>query len=181
MKGINCILAGLLLLVAAASYGQDKHIEVIASDQQLKLYESGKVVQTWPVSTSAYGLGSEAGSNKTPLGKHVISEKYGVGAEPGTIFKARMNTGRKATIYYDNTDVEKDEVTTRVLWLTGTEPGKNKGGNVDSHSRYIYIHGTPEEGLIGRPASHGCIRMKNADVIELFQRVDSGTPVEIKE
>lgn len=181
MKGINCILAGFLLLVVTTAYSQDKHIEVIASTQQLKLYESGVAIQTWPVSTSAYGLGSEAGSNKTPTGKHVISEKYGEGAEPGTIFKARANTGRKATIYYDSTDLEKDEVTTRVLWLSGTEPGKNKGGNVDSHSRYIYIHGTPEEGLIGRPASHGCIRMKNADVIELFNQVNTGTPVLIKE
>lgn len=158
----------------------DSFIKISVSDQKLYLLESDQVLLEFPVSTSAYGVGSEAGSNKTPLGKHQILRKIGDKAPLGTIFKSRINTGRVATIYTDDTDIEEDDVTTRIMRLTGLEAGKNQGPGVDSFSRYIYIHGTPEEGLIGRPASHGCVRMKNQDVIELFDRVEEGTLVIIE-
>ncbi len=111
---------------------------------------------------------------------HIVKKKYGANAKIGTIFKARANTGRIAKIL---TEVGKrsnaDNVTTRILWLSGLEKGKNKGGNVDSYRRYIYIHGTDEEGRLGAPASHGCIRMNNQDVINFYQNIPVGTLVVI--
>jgi len=161
-------------------YSQDQVINVSIVDQKLYLMEGNQQLKEYPVSTSVYGIGSKAGSNKTPLGKHKVIRKFGDGAPLGTIFRSRINTGQTAKIYTDDTDLEKDDVTTRILRLTGLEPGKNQGPGVDSFSRYIYIHGTPEEGLIGKPASHGCIRMKNADVVELYDLVDEGTLVTIE-
>ncbi len=156
-------------------------IIVSVTEQKLLLVKNGEVSKTYPVSSSVYGIGNKAGSNQTPLGTHTISERFGDGAEPGTIFRSRGNTGKIATIYTDKTDSDDDLVTTRIMWLQGMEPGANKGHGIDSHARYIYIHGTQEEGLIGEPASHGCIRMKNQDVIELFNSVPQGTFVEIQE
>ncbi len=156
-------------------------IDIDISEQKLYLYcnyGNGKQeVKTYPVSTSKYGIGSEAGSNKTPLGLHRIKNKIGDGAPQNTIFKARRNTGKKAIINQPNSG---DLVTTRIMWLTGLEPGKNSGRGIDSYRRYIYIHGTAEEEKIGEVASHGCIRMYNKDVIDLFDRVDEGTKVEIR-
>jgi len=156
-------------------------IAVSVSQQKLYFMEDGTVRKSFPVSTSKYGVGSLRGSNMTPAGTHRINKRTGDGAEEGTIFKSLINTGRKAVIYKDAFDAPEDFVTTRVLVLEGMEKGLNKGGDRDSLSRRIYIHGTPEEGLIGRPASHGCVRMKNADVIELFELVAEGMPVEIFE
>ena len=156
-------------------------IIIRVSEQMLYLVKDGVTVASYPISGSAYGIGSRAGSNKTPLGTHRISETYGDGAPLGAVFRSRVKTGEVAQIYTDDTDVEDDLVTTRIMWLDGQEPGVNKGAGIDSHSRYIYIHGTQEEGLIGRPASHGCIRMKNQDVIHLFDQVKVGTLVEIVE
>lgn len=174
------LLSWLLLGSFQIQPDSERLIRVSIAKQKLYLVEDGQTIKQYPVSTSVYGIGSEAGSNKTPLGKHKVISKFGEDAPLGTIFRSRINTGRVATIYTDDTDLEEDDVTTRILRLTGLEPGKNKGSGVDSFSRYIYIHGTPEEGLIGRPASHGCIRMKNADVIELFDMVDEGTLVMIE-
>ena len=154
-------------------------IVIDASAQRLYLIRSNHVLETFPVSTAEKGLGNRNGSYQTPTGVHRICKKIGDGATIGTIFKARKDTGRIATIYTDNTDSADDFVTTRILRLEGLEPGVNKGGNVDSFLRLIYIHGTPEEGLIGRPASHGCIRMKNHDVVKLFNEVPVGTLVDI--
>jgi lipoprotein-anchoring transpeptidase ErfK/SrfK len=156
-------------------------IVIRVTEQMLYLVKDGTTLASYPISGSAYGIGSRAGSNKTPLGTHRISEMFGDGAPLGTVFRSRVNTREVAKIYTDDTDVEDDLVTTRIMWLDGQEPGVNKGPGIDSHSRYIYIHGTQEEGLIGRPASHGCIRMKNQDVIELFEQVQIGTLVEILE
>ena len=136
-------------------------------------------LRSYDISTSKYGLGSESGSHKTPLGLHRVVEKYGDSAPEGTIFKSRINTGRIAEIEMRPQNTKLDYVTTRILWLDGMEPGKNKGGNVDSYHRYIYIHGTHEEGLIGRPASKGCIRMRNNEVIELHELVPIGTTIRI--
>lgn len=156
-------------------------LAVSVSRQELYLVRGEEVIKAYPVSTSKYGIGNEEGSNKTPLGTHRIYEKVGGGVKIGTIFKACINTGRIAKIYRDSTDVEHDFIITRIMCLEGLELGVNKGEGIDSRDRRIYIHGTPEEGLIGKPASHGCVRMRNDDVIELFDLVKVGTLVEIKE
>lgn len=157
-------------------------ITVDISDQQLYLYcsyaDGKEEVKTYSVSTSKYGIGNKAGSDKTPLGQHIIKRKIGDGAPEGTIFKARQNTGKIAEM---NAPDVGDLVTTRIMWLSGLEPGKNSGSGIDSHKRYIYIHGTAEEEKIGTPASHGCVRMYNSDAIDLFERVNEGTPVNIEE
>ncbi|OQW91843.1 MAG: hypothetical protein BWK79_16025 [Beggiatoa sp. IS2] len=161
--------------IAEASAGKNS-IVVNISEQMLYLYAGDNVVVSYPISTSKYGIGSEAGSNKTPLGQHIIVSKIGEGAVEGTIFKSRVNTGKIAVM---NAPGAGDLVTTRILWLKGLEPGKNAGGQVDSYNRFIYIHGTAEEKFIGKPASHGCIRMKNTDVVDLFNRVLEDTLVNI--
>ena len=155
-------------------------ILVDISQQRLFLLDSrGDLIISYPISSSLYGEGQIENSFKTPMGNHIIKEKIGADASKNIIFKERENTGRFAKIYHNDYDSEDDHVTSRILWLEGTEEGFNKGGNVDSFYRYIYIHGTPEEGLIGEKASHGCIRMFNQDVIELFSLVEKGTKVNI--
>jgi len=160
-----------------------RSIKVSVSKQRLYLCRGDKTVKSYPVSTAANGAGSRAGSKQTPLGAHVISDKIGDGAPANTIFVARESTGRIAAIRAAATDpMPKDDlVTSRILWLEGMEEGVNKGPGVDSFKRCIYIHGTADEYAIGRPASHGCIRMKNRDVIELFELVAKGDRVEIVE
>jgi hypothetical protein len=159
----------------------DSEIEVDISEQKLYLYcryAGGKEERKiYPVSTSKYGIGSQAGSNKTPLGQHRIEKKFGEGAPEGMIFKARRSTGQIAEM---DAPGAGDLVTTRIMWLKGLEPGENSGRGRDSYKRYIYIHGTAEEKKIGEKASHGCIRMNNRDVIELFDRVTEGAEVNIK-
>tara|TARA_B100000900_G_scaffold414168_1_gene440072 strand:- start:706 stop:1233 length:528 start_codon:yes stop_codon:yes gene_type:complete len=158
----------------------NSEILVDISQQRLFLHDSrGDVIISYPISSSSFGEGQIENSFKTPLGKHIIKEKIGEDAPKNIIFKERINTGRFAEIYHNDYDSKDDYVTSRILWLEGTEEGFNKGGNVDSFHRYIYIHGTPEEGLIGEKASHGCIRMFNQDVIELFSLVVKGTKVNI--
>ncbi|MFC1566912.1 L,D-transpeptidase family protein [bacterium] len=165
----------ILLTISTNSFAKDLLISINIKLQKLYVKSNSKILKTYPISSSRYGTGSESGSNKTPLGMHKIFRKIGNNAPIGTIFKARKNTNKIAKIYTDAVDIEEDFVTTRILWLTGAEKGKN----TNSKSRFIYIHGTPEEGLIGKPASHGCIRMKNKDVIELFKIVDNNTSVYI--
>ena len=152
-------------------------IVVNISTQQLFLLKKGKIEEVYSVSTSVYGTGSTVNSFKTPLGKHKISEKIGEGLPEGAILKGRRWTGAIANIIKEPIDTEFDVVTSRILWLTGLEEGKNQGPGVDSKSRYIYIHGTAEEGLIGKPASDGCVRMYNVDVITLFNKVETNTQV----
>ena len=157
-------------------------IVISTSEQKLYLIENNKVTSSHTISTAEAGLGNRSGSNKTPLGVHKVAQKFGKGARAGTIFKARMNTRRVASILTEpNARSNQDNVTSRILWLDGMEKGINKGGNVDSRSRYIYIHGTDEEGRLGQPASHGCIRMSNNEVIDLFEKVPVGTLVDIVE
>lgn len=143
--------------------------------QKLYLINGSDILKEYPVSTSKYGIGNDVGSNKTPLGEHIVYKKIGDNAPLGTIFVSRENTGRISEIYRDNIERETDSVLTRIMWLDGIE----KGINENSRSRFIYIHGTPEEGLIGSTASHGCIRMKNSDVVEIYDLVGEGTKVEI--
>ena len=162
----------------SAEYRELKALIVVdISTQKLFFLKKGKIEEVYSVSTSAYGTGSEVNSFKTPLGRHKISEKIGEGLPEGAILKGRSWTGAIANIIKEPIDTEFDVVTSRILWLTGLEAGKNKGPGVDSKSRYIYIHGTAEEGLIGKPASDGCVRMYNDDVITLFDKVDTNTEV----
>ena len=155
----------------------DKLIIVKVDTQELYFLEKGTIREKFTVSTSVYGTGSEVNSFKTPLGKHVITEKIGKNLPFGAILKGREWTGALANIIKEPIDTEFDVVTSRILWLSGLEEGLNLGPGVDSKSRYIYIHGTAEEGLIGRPASDGCVRMYNNDVISLFEKVDTDTEV----
>lgn len=166
--------------ILVKSGGQDAPFIVVdTKNQHLYLFEERKIKADYPISSSAIGVGSAAGSNRTPLGLHKIAEKFGDGQPIGMIFKAREPTGVLAPIEKRPIKGQGDDVTTRIMWLQGLEPGINEGKGVDSHSRYIYIHGTPEEGLIGKPESHGCIRMNNTQVIELFNQAPVGTLVDI--
>lgn len=175
LKGSNAVRA------AQAERGtQGQLYAVVAIEaQRLYLMKDGRLLKTYPVSTSAFGAGATENSNQTPLGLHQIKQKIGDGEPLGMIFKSRKPTGQITKIITDPVDIPEDDVTTRIMWLDGLEPGVNQGGKVDSYKRFIYIHGTPEEGLIGRPASHGCVRMLNADVVELFAQLPEGTLVYI--
>lgn len=163
----------------------DLFIEVDLRQQQLYLWErqaDGDIlIRQYPVSCAANGAGSENGSYCTPLGRHRIAEKIGAGMPLCSAFKAREWTGEIWTPELNVENPGRDWILSRILWLDGMEPGKNKGGTVDTHDRYIYIHGTHEEHKIGTPASHGCIRMKNDDVAELFDLVKVGTEVRISD
>lgn len=158
------------------------NIEIVVdiSDQRLYLVEDKIIIESYPISSSKYGEGSIENSFKTPLGEHIIKEKIGYGVPLNTIFVARVNTNEKAHIIRSLDDSEDDYVTSRILWLDGLEEGVNKGEGVDSFNRFIYIHGTHEEGLIGQKASHGCIRMFNNDVVKLYDMVKKGTKVYIR-
>jgi lipoprotein-anchoring transpeptidase ErfK/SrfK len=152
-------------------------VVVSISEQRLFLLQDGRPYQSYIVSTSRFGAGSETGSYRTPLGLHRVVEKIGDEAEWGAIFRSRINTGEIAGIVDEPVRTTDDNVTTRILWLSGQEPGLNQGEGIDSYQRYIYIHGTHEEGLLGQPASKGCIRMSNDDVIELFEQLPIDTLV----
>ena len=146
-------------------------------NQNMFLLKKGTVFKVYKISSSYYGTGSEANSLKTPLGKHEIYRKLGQNLPVNAILKGRVWNGAIANIITEEVDTDFDHVTSRILWLDGLEVGKNKGKGIDSRSRYIYIHGTAEEGLIGKPASDGCIRMYNSDVIELFELVEEKAQV----
>ena len=159
----------------------ERTIRVSLEDQRLDLLEDGSLLKTYPVSTSKRGAGEDTDSFRTPRGRHVIRAKIGDGEPAGAVFEGRRQTGE---IYSDELAAQspdRDWVLSRILWLSGTELGKNRLGTVDSMRRYIYIHGTPEAQKLGTPASLGCIRMSNADVIELFDLVMTGTVVDIEE
>ena len=155
----------------------DSLLYVDISRQNMYLLQKGTILQDFKISSSYYGTGSEVNSLKTPLGKHEIYKKIGKDLPINAILKGRVWNGSIANVITDDIDTEFDHVTSRILWLDGLEKGKNKGPGVDSRSRYIYIHGTAEEGLIGKPASDGCIRMYNNDVIELFDLVNEKVQV----
>lgn len=138
--------------------------------------EGYKFVQEFPCSTSRFGIGQAEGSNCTPLGLHRIAEKIGADVPAGTVFK-----GRKIVGHTSQPEFADAKITTRILWLEGLEPGFNCGGNVDSHARYIYIHGTADQAGIGKPASCGCVHLADADLISLFDLLPAGTLVWIAE
>lgn len=146
-------------------------------DRQQLLLDLGRRHVVYPVSTSARGGGELNGSGCTPRGAHVVRARIGAGAAPGTVFVGRRPTGEVCTPEAYAADPDRDWILTRILWLSGTEPGRNRLGEVDTMRRYIYIHGTPDAVRLGVPGSHGCIRMRNADLIEVFDRVPVGTRV----
>ena len=150
---------------------------LINIDEQKLIHKSKFRTYTYSISSSVNGLGNKKDSYKTPFGKHIISEKIGEDLPLGAVFKGRKWTKEVMRPIKEEIDIPEDVITSRILWLDGLEEGINKGGNVDSKERFIYIHGTAEEGLIGKPASIGCIRMKNKDVIKLFNRVKENTKV----
>jgi len=160
-------------------------IDVSLAAQQLYLYQASDegdvLLCQFPVSTACNGAGELEGSFCTPRGAHRIAQKIGADAALFAVFKARVATGEIWTPELAAEEPERDWILSRILWLDGLETGKNLGGNVDSHDRYIYIHGTNEEDKIGAPVSHGCIRMRNADVVTLFDQVSVNTRINIRE
>tara|TARA_B110000240_G_scaffold196048_1_gene247047 strand:- start:5092 stop:5682 length:591 start_codon:yes stop_codon:yes gene_type:complete len=157
---------------------ENKTIIFVSIDaQKLYLIKQNIIIKSYSISSSEYGIGNKNGSNKTPLGLHTIARKIGEKTPINGRMIARVFTGATSIIYLDGSRSKTDDITSRILWLQGEEDGINKGENIDSFKRYIYIHGTSEEGLIGQPASHGCIRLKNKDVIDLYKDVAIGTLV----
>ena len=173
VTGVFLVVAGGSLWIGARNSAsvpfKADRLEVKISAQKLYAMAGERVLKIYPVSTSKFGIGSAAGSNKTPLGTHKIARMIGDKEPIYTIFRDRKKAGVLKEPNMGDTTVG-DTITSRILWLEGLEPGRNKGKGMDSYARYIYIHGTADEGLIGRPASHGCVRMRNADVIETFDR-----------
>ena len=156
-------------------------IEILLRDQILQLYDDCSIVRSYLISSGKKGIGEEMGSEKTPRGAHRIRAKIGNGQETNTVFVGRRPTGEIYTHEMKTAQPERDWILTRIMWLCGMEPGFNRFGNVDTMRRYIYIHGCPDEDLMGIPSSHGCIKMRNDEIIELFNQVSVGTPVLIKE
>jgi lipoprotein-anchoring transpeptidase ErfK/SrfK len=154
-------------------------ITVDLDAQRLQLFEGEREVAQYPVSTARNGAGEAQGSGCTPRGLHQVRARIGAGAASGTVFEGRRPTGEVCDPAAYRAQPTRDWILTRILWLSGREPGRNRLGEVDTMRRYIYIHGTPDAIPLGVPSSHGCIRMRNAQVIELFERVPVGTPVEI--
>ena len=156
-------------------------LRVDIARQQLEVIEEGRVVQAYAVSTAAAGAGEQQGSLQTPRGAHYVRARIGDGLPPGAVLRGRRPTGETWSPALAAQCPDRDWILTRILWLCGREPGRNRLGSVDSMRRYIYIHGTPDSEPMGVPRSHGCIRMRNADIIELFDLVPTGTVVEISD
>ncbi len=149
--------------------------------QTLELFDDGgKLLRSYPVSTGANGVGEESGSFCTPRGKHVIRAKIGASQPENTVFVKRRPTGEIYTPQLGAAHPGRDWILTRILWLSGKELGYNRWGSCDTMRRYIYIHGTPDSTPLGKPGSHGCVRMRNADLLELFDLVKAGVEVDIE-
>lgn len=156
-----------------------RNIIVCLKDQTLSLRQGNLQLKQWDISTALNGAGNISGSGCTPLGHHYIKAKIGAAAPLGAVFVGRRLTGEVYSSELLAQFPTRDWILTRILWLQGKESGINRGGNVDSMRRFIYIHGTPDTEPMGVPLSHGCVRMRNADVIELFDQIEVGTPVSI--
>ncbi|MFQ5634825.1 MAG: L,D-transpeptidase family protein [Gammaproteobacteria bacterium] len=154
-------------------------MRISLGSQWLDIRDDGFTVRRYDVSTSAWGPGERQHSLCTPRGRHIVRAKIGTGLPSGAVLVARRYTGEIYDERLARRDPERDWILTRILWLSGCEPGRNRLGGVDTMRRFIYIHGTPEVEPMGVPRSHGCIRMRNADVIDLFDMVEAGTPVEL--
>lgn len=152
-------------------------LEVDVATQSMRVLEGDRLIKTYAVSTAKNGVGQEYGSQKTPIGWHIIRAKVGAGASPNTVFVGRRPTGEIYTQALREANPERDWILTRILWLSGLEVGKNRLGSIDTMRRYVYIHGAPDEAEMGKPGSHGCIRMRNEHVIELFDMIPVGTRI----
>lgn len=157
-------------------------IKINLRKQSLALFDdAGTLLKEYAVSTSKNGAGEQCDSDCTPRGKHIIRAKIGAGLPLNTVFVGRRPTGEVYTSELGERHPGRDWILTRILWLSGCEPGFNRLRQVDTMRRLVYIHGTSDEQRLGKPVSHGCIRMRNRDVVELFDAVPAGTPVEIRE
>ncbi len=158
------------------------HIRINLARQCLDLFAAdGACIRRYPVSSAVNGAGELEGSGCTPRGRHRIRARIGAGAPPGAVFRGRRPTGEVWSSALAASFPGRDWILSRILWLCGEEPGRNRLGAVDSMRRYIYIHGTGDDQPMGAPRSHGCIRMRSRDIVELFELVAAGTPVEIVE
>ena len=155
-------------------------IEIDIPKQELRVLEGTRVLRRYSVSTAAKGAGEKNGSFCTPRGRHIVRAKIGAGQAPGTVFVRRRPTGEVWTPEMHAKYPGRDWILTRILWLSGREPGKNRLGDVDTMRRYIYIHGSPETAVMGKSGSIGCVRMHNKDIVELFELVPPYTEVEIR-
>ncbi len=158
-----------------------QRIEVSIAEQSMKLLSDEQLIAHWSISTASAGAGQQQGSGCTPTGLHRIRIKIGEDEPENTVFVGRRATGEVYSPELAAQYPERDWILTRILWLQGLEWGHNRGGCVDSLKRYIYIHGTPDTEPMGQPASHGCIRMRNTDLLQLFEQVDTQTLVRIEE
>lgn len=158
----------------------EPYIDIDLTRQQLRLLHDGRVLFEAPVSTARNGAGEVRGSECTPRGWHVIRARIGDGAPAGAVFVGRRPSGEMYTPELGRRYPDRDWILTRILWLSGLEPGRNRLGEVDTMRRYIYIHGSPDTVAMGVPGSHGCVRMRNSDVIALFDRITPGTRVLIR-
>ncbi|MBP0592524.1 L,D-transpeptidase [Paraburkholderia sp. LEh10] len=151
------------------------------SRQTLIFKREGESVRTYQISTAKNGAGERTGSGCTPRGRHIVRAKIGASCPIGTVFVGRRPTGEIYSSELSAQFPERDWILTRILWLRGCEPGRNRFGDVDTMRRFVYIHGCPDTEPMGIAASHGCIRMRNADVAELFEMIEPGMPVLIEE
>ena len=156
-------------------------LRVSIGQQTLSVWQNDQCIKVYSVSTAKNGPGERVNSECTPRGQHIIRAKIGEGAAQDTVFVARRDSGERYSPDMSNEFPDRDWILTRILWLSGMEVGKNRLGAVDTMRRYIYIHGCPDEDKMGIPSSHGCIKMKNSDVIELFDQVSYATLVTIEE
>lgn len=156
-------------------------LEVDIATQKMILFSQGNIVRVFDISTGKKGVGELYGSEKTPRGLHVIRAKIGAGSPANAVFVKRRPTGEIYTPDLRSQFPDRDWILTRILWLSGLEVGKNRLGQVDTMRRYVYIHGTPDDVPMGIPGSRGCIRMRNADIIGLFDAIPPGTRLLIKE
>jgi hypothetical protein len=156
-----------------------ERLEVDLARQELRLLHGTTLLARYPVSSARNGAGEAMDSECTPRGRHAISEKIGGECALNTVFVGRRPTGEIYDGELARQHPGRDWILTRILWLDGCEPGRNAGGHCDTRARFIYIHGTPDSTALGQPGSRGCIRMRNADIVTLFERVRVGTPVDI--
>jgi lipoprotein-anchoring transpeptidase ErfK/SrfK len=157
-------------------------IRINISTQLIDLIDdNGSIVKRYAISTSKNGAGEQNGSYCTPRGSHIVRAKIGAGRPLNTVFVERRPTGEVYSAELARSFPRRDWILTRILWLSGCEPGYNRLGKVDTMRRAIYIHGSPDSAEMGKPGSHGCIRMRNEDLIELFDLVPVRTPVDIRE
>ena len=159
----------------------DYRIDISVAEQRLQVQNGERMVFSAVISSARNGVGEENGSECTPRGWHVVRAKIGAGCPVNSVFVARRPTGEIYEPAMKQDSPERDWILTRILWLSGLEPGFNRLANVDTMRRYIYIHGCPDDDQLGVPGSHGCIKMRNQDVIQLFDMVPAGTRVLISE